>query len=307
MMKLTKKEITYLADLLPNKSKLSLFNNIKEQPDGTEQKTLTEKGILENGNIKASEKELLDIFAESSYCTRFVLKDSGYFMEKYSYKGQDKNGKETIVLAENDNGEMILQRVESFRDMILTLSELTGMSFVKTSDVEIRFQSEELMVFLAAVDLTRANTLLDYLGKKSQTEFEPDEIAEQLINPQKNSLVQMMSNNYNFTTPEKSELEGILTALAGRKVFDKKQGYCLSGEYETFAVNFLLPQTVLMLEAFQENSEEKLVTAGMLFVSAGLKDIGSFLFSADEVEFSSVTAGHMLKIVENFLTCPDLI
>ena len=84
-----------------------------------------------------------------------------------------------------------------------------------------------------------------------------------------------------------------------------EQSYRLIGEYENFAANFMIPQTMLMLEAFQESSD-KIVTTGMLFVTAGLKDICSFLFAGEEVEFSTVSGGHMLKIVENFLICPDL-
>ncbi len=46
-MKLTQQEISYLSGILTNKSKLSIFSNVKAETIGTEAQSLEEKGILE--------------------------------------------------------------------------------------------------------------------------------------------------------------------------------------------------------------------------------------------------------------------
>ena len=117
----------------------------------------------------------------------------------------------------------------------------------------------------------------------------------------------MLVNNYHYAIPDREEIKEILGKLFERKVIEQADDYRLKKEYERFAVNFLMPQTVIMLEAFDvTTSDGMLVSAGMLFVTAGVKDICAFLFTDEEVEVSSVAAGHMLKTIENFMSCPDL-
>ena len=220
-MKLTQKEIAYLAELLPNKSKLSIFSNIKVATDGTEQKTLTEKGILKNGKIMEPANGVLSVVAETGKCTRLVLKDSGFLLEKYTYSGKNSKGKELIVLVENDNGDMVFSILENSQNLIMALSELTGMSFVKSADVEILLSPKELMVLLAAVDLYRQNALLAYFERANQAEFQLEDLIRQLNNPQKNSMVKMMVNNYNYSAPIENEIKGILIGLVEKNRFLK--------------------------------------------------------------------------------------
>lgn len=306
-MKLTQQEISYLSGILTNKSKLSIFSNVKAETIGTEAQSLEEKGILSNGKITKEFEGILKISEEARSCARLIVKDGGFFLEKYTYKGKDADGKEAIILAENDNGEMVFSRLESFPELLASLAELTGMSFLKSADVEILLSSKELMVLMAGIDLYRINALLDYLGQSRKTEFSAEDFAEHLKHLPKNSLVGMLINHYNYTVPEESELSGILGALEQKKVLSKGEKYRLAGQYEAFAANFLIPQTMVMLEAFQETADGNLITTGMLFTASGIKDIGAFLFTGEEVEFSSVSGGYMLKIIENFLHCPDLV
>jgi hypothetical protein len=310
MMKLSQKEISHLAGLLPDISRMSIFHNIRVETDGTEEKTLTEKGILKNGTIAEDYADLLLAAASAKKCGRLVLRDSEFFVEKYTYKGKDRSGKERMVLVENDHGDMVFRALDNFRELILSLSQFTGMSYLKTADVEIRLQKDELMVFLASVDARRRNALHFHLGLADTSGFELKDLTDLMLGTRKNSLMHMLVNNYNYTVPAEKELGEILKRLRDKSVIEEStdKEFRLALQYENFASNFLIPQTLIMLEAFHERPDDgETVMAEMLFVTAGVKEICSFLFTDEEVEFAAVSGGHMLKTIENFMACPDLI
>ena len=73
------------------------------------------------------------------------------------------------------------------------------------------------------------------------------------------------------------------------------------------ATSVLIPQTIVILEAFQIDEKGEVITAGALCLSSGIKDAISFIFAGDEIEMASITGSYLLEIIENFLNCPDLI
>ena len=301
-MKLTTKEISFLSKEFTVKNKISLFTNINVLLDGSEQKSLEEKGVYKDGKLTDAAEEIFKIAAKPQSCTRFVLKDNFYVIEKYTYKANNK-----IVLVENDGGEMFFSCPENFDKTIMALSEFTGMSNIKTADIEALLSVDAALVFLAMVDIYRKNAMLSYLGQETPNAVTFAEIRKQLDEPVKNSLVRMLINNYNYTVPKIENTKSILDSLAAQNIAVFKTGYTLTPEYAAFGTSFLIPQTIVQLETFNINERSELATAGVLCVSAGLKDIVSFIFSDGEIEVSAITGGHMLRIIENFLKCPDII
>lgn len=301
-MKLTTKEITFLARDFTEKSAISLLANLNEALDGTEENSLREKGIYNLGKLTNQARELLDLVAKAKHSTRLILKDSYVFVEKYTYRIKNK-----IVLVENDGGEMVFSILDDFSKVLHEISEFTGMSMLKTVNIEVLLTKEETLVLLAMVDIYRKNALLSYAGQKiPPAAVWIKDILGQLNTPTQNSLVQMLKNNYRFPAPPASKTQGFLESLIAKGCVDFKDGYSLTGEYEVFAKSFLIPDTILMTEVFNINQNNEVVVAGGLGVYAGIRDIAFFIFDDEAIELSSVSGRQMLQMVEKFLGCPDI-
>lgn len=302
-MKLTTNEIAFLGNFFEGITDISLFSNINEILKGTEEKTLAEKGIYKDGKLTEQAKEILEIVAKAKKCTRLILKDSFFVVEKYAYKVNDK-----IVLAENDHGSFLFSSTDHFEKMLNEISEFVGKANIKTADIEITMTADEMLVFLAMVDIYRKNALLAYVGQEtSTTDISFDEIIKQLNQPSPNSLVQMIRTNYNYMVPPAENIKVILEKLIKKNCAVFNNGYALTSEYAIFAKSFLIPETIAVIESFNLNDNNETVVAGQLFVSAGIRDMASFIFNMDEIEISSVSGSQMLQIVEHFLKCPEII
>ncbi|MFA9424643.1 MAG: hypothetical protein ACERLG_13770 [Sedimentibacter sp.] len=301
-MKLTKNEISFLSNQILENNKIGFFSNVNYNSDGTEESTLKQKGIYKDGKISAKDYEILKIVAKPERCTRFILKDKEFLVEKYAYKSAN-----TLILAENDNGDMIFDIPDNFNTTIIELSEFTGMSNIKTSDIDVLLLDDEMLVLLAIVDIYRKKTMYSYWGQEIEYIISLAEIREMIDNPIQNGLLKMIINNYNYAVPKAEIIENILERLVDKKIIESKNGYALSKGYEAFATGFLIPQTVVMLETFNINEKEEIAIAGMLCVSAGLHDVVSFVFMDGEIQITSMTGSYMLEIVESFLKCPDIL
>lgn len=299
-MKLNKREIACLAEAFSTENPLSLFSNMKENLDGTEMATLEEKGIIKDGKFTKEWKDAFEVIRNPERCARLILKDNSLLVEKYAYKTGDK-----IVLAENEQGEMLISVPENFNQVILALSEFTGMSNIAASEMGVFLPTDEALVLLSMIDLYRRNELLSFLEEKSVEKFLLSDVTNQLENPVKNSLTRMLKSNYNLDSP-KQETEALLGKLMEKGIISFDGGYKLVDEYETVGKSFLIPETLVMLEAFQISPEGRVITAGALCVAAGVKNIISFVFAGDEMEIGSITGSYLLKIIENFLNCPVL-
>lgn len=300
-IKLTPKEISFLSQMFSEKNQIGLFTNIKVPVDGTEQKSLEEKGIYTGGRLPDTVKEILKIAAKPRRCTRLILKSSSYIVEKYAYKADEKT-----VLAENDGGEMIFSVPDNFNKTIIELSEFTGMSNIKTTGIEVLLSADEALVLLAMIDISRKNALLSYAGQDTPDVITFKEIRQQLDTPAKNSLVKMLVNNYNYTLPKIENTKKLLESLVEKNIAELRNGYVLARDYAILGFSFLVPNTLAIIETFNANEGNQLATAGVLCVSAGLHDVLSFIFSEDEIEISTITGSYMLKVIENFLKCPDI-
>ncbi len=301
-MKLNKREIVFLAQELSEANNLSLFSNIKMDLDGTEKSSLEEKGILEADKVTDEWREILEILRTPEVCTRVVLKDNGILVEKYAYKFHGK-----VVLVENEHEEMIVSLPENFDKIILELAEFTGMSNVRASAVEVLLPIDELLVLLGISDIYRNKAIRGFLGDETKKTLSLADLQAQLEEPAKNSLLKMLINNYNLIAPVKDDVENLLKKMMDKKIVDLQDGIVLESEFQAFATSVLIPQTIVILEAFQIDEKGEVISAGALCVSSGIKDVISFIFAGDEIEVASITGSYLLEIIENYLNCPDLI
>lgn len=301
-MKLTINEIAFLAGAYREKSPLSLFANIDARLDGTEEKSLVKKGVYIDGGLSPQAKEMLDVAAGAGRCARVALKDNSCMVEKYVYRDGEK-----IVLVENDGGDLLFSVPDGWSKTLSEISEFTGISRIKSSSIEVLLPVEQMMALLAVIDLSRKNALNSYIGNNVENgPIAYTDIVRHLENPGKNSFVHMLKKNYNFSVPEAGEVGALLGGLSDKGCIRLENGCSLQAEYAVFANSFLIPETVVIMEAFNADEHGRVTSGATLCVCAGVKDIASFIFSPEGIELSSISGMQLMQMVENFLNCPDI-
>lgn len=301
-MKLSLKEIAFLAKSFQTVTPISLFANIDEECDGSEGKSLAENGIYKDAAFISPAKEIFDVVAGATRCTRFVLNDNVFLVEKTSYRSNDM-----LALAENVNGELELNLVDNLGDAMVQVSEFTGVSPLKNADISIELPPDQMLTLLAMVDIYRKKSLLAYVGQENASQsITIVEIAEQLSAPSPNSLVGMLKNNYNYSIPETENNQKILDKLIEKNIAAYHNGYLFSEEYAFFANNFLIPETAIILEALNILKDGEIAATTALCVCAGIRDIVMFSFGTDQIELSSLSGIQLLEIIEDFLKCPEI-
>lgn len=301
-MKLTKSELSFLSKTYKNTNPLNLFSNSGAELRGGEQKALEDKGILVEGVPSPEAQKVFAAAANPRRCTRLVLKDGTYFIEKYAYKA---GGAYTLV--ENDGGEVIFSPIQQLDEALFQLSQWVGMSDLKTFDLGATLSNNELLVFLALADIRREKELLSYLGNEADNPISFAQIRGQLESPRPGSLTRILTGNYQYHVPYAEGTETILNQLISKKIVAFQAGYSLIGKYEEFAKNFLILQTIVMLETFNLTDNNEIAGAGVLCVWAGMKEIISIVFREEAAEISSVSGRQLLKMIEDFLNCPDVV
>lgn len=302
-MNLTTKEIAYLQPSFTERTPIGLFSNVNAVPDGTEYDSLVQKEIIRNGSYSPEALEILLHVANPKRCARLIIKNEFFVVEKYTYRNHDK-----LVLAENANGELDLKRIADLSGISIGLSELFGMSSIKTTDVAVSLPPDEMMVLLALIDLYRKNTLLDYAGKTDPVQaVSEQEILDEIANGFKNGLVRILIKNSAYKAPDPEEVPRLLASLAVKKCLVSGKGYRLETEYAQLAAHFLIPDTVVLFEAFEVTENEKMPMDGGLCVTAGIHDIIAFVFDGDLVGLYSFSAFQMLSAIEKILACPPLM
>ena len=301
-MRLTKNELSYLGKIYQNKNPLALFSSINATLRGDEENTLEKKGVLKGGKPTQEAQKLLGVAAVPQRCTRLVLKDGSYFIEKYAYKTKDG-----YALAENDGGDVLFSPKQQLEEVLFQLSQWVGISDFRTFDMEVTLPNDELLVFLAIADIRREIELLSYLGKETENIISFAQIRGQLEKPKPGGLTSILTGHYNFSVPEADDTKKILERLTAKKITAFQTGYSLVDSYEEFARNFLIPQAVVMLEAFNLTEKNEIAGAGVLCVWAGMREIISIVFREGAVEIASISGRQLLKMMEDFLNCPDVI
>ncbi len=298
-MKITTKEAAFLGELFKEKTPISLLSNIQVNKDGSEKETLTEKGILVDGALSEDAKELLEIMAKADKSARLVLQDNFAFLEKYVYRLGDK-----YVLAENDGGYISIYPLLSFENITFEVAEFTGMSLLKTVDIELELPPGEMFTLLSLIDHYRINTLL-YHGNKEEIKqaFTLKDILKGLESPERNGLVKLLANNYGYTVPKKEEIENILETLRKKGLINKDNS--LNKDLETFARSLLIPSSLLLIEGISQDSAGEIYLNSGLAVIAGLRDIGYFILGSDIIGLRSLSGRVLLEVLENYLRCPE--
>lgn len=301
-MELTKGEIAFLAGQFPEKTIVSLFSNIRADTTGAEAESLEKKGLTRGGVLIEGARELLEVIAGASNSARILLQDQFAFVEKYVFR----HGKKYALV--ESNGEILaLNPLMDMDRVLLELTEFTGISRLKTVDLEIALLPEEMLVLLALVDIYRKNTLLFHAGEAELIgSAKLLQIARVLQSPEDNSFVRILIKNYGYPVPPEAGAEEILKKLVAKGYLGAEKGYHLREELEAFARNSLIPGTLLLTEALQADPSGGVAVGGGLAVVSGHRDIAYFILENDMVELSTPSGRQLMDILEKFLNCPDL-
>jgi hypothetical protein len=301
-MILSTNEIAFLSGYYTDKTQLSLFANIDATLDGTEEKSLIEKDVCLDGFLSPTARSVLDIVAGARKYSRISLNNRFCELEKCTFKKDD-----SIVLVEVNEDEMTFSSSENLTGTISEFSEFIGSSRIKSADLEVFMTVAETMVFFAIMDLHRKAALYSYLGyTKSNPGLQFSDIVNQVNNPMKNSLVQIIRTNYNYAMPQKELIGDILGKFVKEKYIVFNKGYELVDQFAVFANGFLIPETIITMELCNMDMNDQFIGFTALCIYAGIKDIVSLIFSKDGVEISSISTQQLLKMIENFLNCPDI-
>lgn len=302
-MKITVNELTRLAGFFPEATEISLFRNVSGTPDGSEDGSLEEKGVLTGGELSPQAREIFSVVAGAGRCSRMVMRDGLMVVEKYTYRLGD-----SLVVAENEQGELKFSAPSNLNRVLKGISQFTGLSDLKTSALEVLLSLEELLCYLGCCDLTRRDTLRAAAGDKElDGRFTLEELEEELKNPLETGLLRLTMANYGWSLPEGAEVKNLLEGLLVRSMLEYGEGkYSLQDEYYLFAARFLIPQLVAVLEAFDTQPDGSTLMGQALVISAGLRDSACLIPGDEGVEFSTLSAGQIITLCESFMNCPEL-
>lgn len=305
-MKLTKKEIKFLATSFQPQTPMSIFANINDLPDGSEYQSLVDKGIIEGNAYNASALNLLMLLTKPERCSRLIIQNSFYLIEKYTYRVGD-----TLVLAENNEGVLDFEILSDPSEIGIKLSEFFGMSRIATADIDEIFTTGELLVLLAMIDITRQKSLIAYADTAEKVDIFPISFTSQSINTAltsgyKNGLVEIFLKNYKQVLPQAGQLDMILQSLVQKGVVIMNGGYQLSKAYEHFGRNFLIPESITMYEAMSMLEGGEVAAIARVCVTAGINDILTMLFDGEQVLVKTVSSAQLITNIEEFMSCPEI-
>lgn len=301
-MKLSKKEIKFLSSSFQVESPLSIFANINDAPDGSEYQSLLAKGVIVGDSYNPEDLNLLMMLTNPSRCARFILQNSFFLIEKYTYRvGND------LILAQNNEGEMDFEILSDTSEISIKLSDVLGMSRISTSDISDVFTPGEMTVTLAMIDISRKRNMLSYADAPvNNTAMTVDTINAEIASPYKNGLVEIFLKNYKLAAPRPEHTLTLLESLVKKGVVQYNGGYTLSTNYDHFAHNFLIPESIVMYETMDLLPNGEVAVVARVAITAGLHEIITFLFDGDLVEINTVSAAQLLTNIEDFMSCPEI-
>lgn len=301
-MKLSKKEIKFLSSSFQVESPLSIFANINDAPDGSEYQSLLAKGVIVGDSYNPEDLNLLMMLAKPSRCARFILQNSFFVIEKYTYRVGD-----SLILAQNNEGEMDFEILNDTSEISIKLSDVLGMSRISTSDISEVFTPGEMTVTLAMIDISRKRNMLSYADAAvNDVPLTVDTINHEISSSYKNGLLDIFIKNYKLSAPQPEHTLTLLESLVKKGVVQYNGGYTLSPNYDHFAHNFLIPESIVMYEAMDLLPDGEVAVIARVAITAGLHEIITFLYDGELVEVSTVSAAQLLTNIEEFMSCPEI-
>jgi hypothetical protein len=299
-MKLSLNEISYISSKLEKVSDISLFANVSAVENGTEEISLLEKGVMDEGILMPQSKDMIDLVATAKSCARVILRDPLFVIEKYSYRRGDE-----YALVENDGGDMVFSAVSGFSGVKDSLRSFIGESEFRTADVDMKLRSSHFITYMALIDHHRFSSMKEYMGDGPLYGATDKSLLDEMNKPRPNSLAHMMVKQYGFKLPTIDEIKASIGVLEEMGCVVTKDGVLLSGDHALMAGGVLIPEWLLMMESVRVDEKDELSAASGLCISAGVRDSILLTFTGEEVEVSTVSTAELLDLVEAYMMCPE--
>ena len=297
-MKLTLNELGFLKTLYKDANQLSLFANIEGKLIGGEQESLERKLVIKDGAVSKVWGNILAPVASPKQCTRVILRDGDFLVEKYSYK----NDVGLAMVENNGDGELQLTLPDSVKPQLLELSKWIGMSNLTSMEIDLELSVPETMVLLALVDLARQSIFAGYLKEKVVVNINNQNLEVQLNDPAENSLYSIFKLNYDIEVPAGEEIVKIIDSLKNKKILEVDGvEYSLSQDLVVIAMQFLVPQSILLMENLEFGQGDELLASSYMVLTAGVKDILLFAFEGSNIRLMSMTSLQLMKLIEDLL------
>lgn len=299
-VKLTLEELAYLGKIFEEKNQLGLLSNVNVPLKGDEEKLLTKKGVIENGELTLGMDIFLSTIAKPDRVCRFISQAGYLVVEKYGYW---KDGR--TVLAESSGDGFVFSIDSDLTAVKGQLVDLFGGANLKTTSVSLQLAKDELLTFAALVDLYRKEELLGYLSDgQSSNSFSLEELKSYVQQPMKNGFLTFLQRNFEgFSAPFD----------VNRGVFELKKKSILVGdekltfnfECALFAKNFLLVHSVSLLEVLNLKNGG-LIVSSVIFLNASVHDVLRIQLMRGEMDLLSVTSRQQIDEILWALSCPQL-
>ena len=297
-MKLKLNEIGFLKTLYKEANQLSLFSNIDGKLAGGEKESLEKKMVIKDGAVTKVWGNILAPMANPDRCTRVILRDGDYLVEKYSYQ----NDAGLTLVENNGDGELQLTLPDGIKPQLLELSKWIGMSNLTSMEIELELSVAETFILLALTDLVRQSIFTGFLKNSTAVKLDKQSLLEQLENPAENSLYSILKVNYEVDIPTAEDIDGIVDSLKDKKLLELVAGeYSMSQDVVVMAMQMLVPQSILLIENLELNIDGNLGANSYLAVTAGVKDILLFAFEGGSIRLISMTSMQLLKLIEDLL------
>lgn len=302
-MQFTLSELTFIGTKYPTVSDLSFFTFVKKGLTGTEEKSLEEKGVFSNGQLTEPMNTVFDVLAHANQSARFVLKYQNNVMEKGVYSFNDKR-----ILVENMQGEIVISIYDDeAKSVQQEIADHIGMSVQKNSVLDTILETDELLVALSLADWLRKQTLLNYIEVNEMPTLTVELFERYLLIPMKNSIAGLLAGLYEIKMPDHEQKLKALNVLVEKKLIGiEGDAISFSKEFSNFAMNFLLPDTQIILETLDGSHEGPVVAASNVILQAGLKDIVAFNATDEGIEMNTLTSSELLARISAYLKCPKL-
>lgn len=297
-MKLTLNELGFLKSIYKDANQLSLFTNIEGKLIGGEKESLEKKMVIKDSEVTKVWSNILGPVANPGQCTRLILRDGDFLIEKYSYKND-----QLLTLVENNgDGNLEFTLPDGVKPQLLQLGKWIGMSNLTSMEVDLELSVREMIVLLALVDLARQSVFAGYLKEKVVVSIDRNNLESQLKEPAENSLLSILKLNYDFEVPGSDSIGELIEALKIKKVLEVLgDEYSLSQDLVVMAIQMLIPQSILLLENLEIGAGNELMASSYMALSAGIKDILLFAFEGSNVRIMSMTSMQLMKLIEDLL------
>lgn len=300
-MLLSPEAITWIGSAFSEKTKISPFTTIQAPGFGeTGKSDLIEQGIIDRESAFTPESyAVFEVLAGAEAFAGFRLSGAFGNINKTSYfKGNN------AVTIDSAGQGLVISTKTDVDSMIGILNEITGISRLVNSEVNIKMDIKSALAFAALIDVTRKHALSQYAGLRDMpVGCSADEILNMVDQAEGNRWLTAYLKNLRLphAALNESELDMAMAGLLEANLLEKGDyGYRLLGEAYDLAANFLIIENVLHVRCGQETNSQ-IVTGEAMFLQAGLHDVLMLDVDAETVELNTLSTYTMVEYIQSMM------